>query len=92
MGGRGSHPFGWVALALVVVAYARVILELAGAALALAIAVRILTAVPWRPLAARMVSRGNRAVRRGTDEAATERSRFEVLPGGREGDRPGDQG
>jgi len=92
MGGRGTHPLGWAALALVVVAYARVILELAGAAAALAIAVRILTAVPWSPLVAQMTSRRNRPVRRGAGEAAAERSRFDVLPGGCEGDRPGDQG
>ena len=44
MGGHGSHPLGWTVLALVVVAYAHVILELAGAGLALAIAARIMTA------------------------------------------------
>ena len=31
MGGHGSHPLGWTVLALVVVAYAHVILELAAA-------------------------------------------------------------
>ena len=46
MGGRGSHPLGWTALALVMVAYAHLILVLAGAGLMLAIAARILTALP----------------------------------------------
>jgi hypothetical protein len=43
MGGHGSHPLAWTVLALVVVAYAHVILELAAAGLALAIAARIMT-------------------------------------------------
>jgi len=57
MGGHGSHPLGWTMLALVVVAYAHVILELAAAGLALAIAARVMTATPWRPLVDRVLSR-----------------------------------
>jgi hypothetical protein len=56
MGGHGSHPLGWTVLALVVVAYAHVILELAAAGLALAIVARIMTASPWRVLVDRVTS------------------------------------
>jgi hypothetical protein len=56
MGGHGSQPLGWTVLALVIVAYAHVILELAAAGLALAIAARIVTASPWRVLVDRMTS------------------------------------
>ena len=68
MGGRGSHPLGWTVLALVIVAYAHVILELAAAGLALAIAARVMTATPWRPLVDRVLSRHKR--RRGRDRDA----------------------
>jgi hypothetical protein len=47
-------------LALVVVAYAHVILELAAAGLALAIAARIMTAAPWPVLVNRVTSRYGR--------------------------------
>ena len=57
MGGHGSRPLGWTVLALVVVAYAHVILELAAAGLALAIAMRVMTGPPWRPLVDRVLSR-----------------------------------
>ena len=42
MGVRTPGPVGWAAVALLAVAYAHVLLELAGAALAIAIAVRLL--------------------------------------------------
>ncbi len=70
MGGHGSHPLGWTVLALVVVAYAHVILELAAAGLALAIATRVMTATPWRPLVDRALSRHDRLGRRGHDAIA----------------------
>ena len=66
MGGHGSHPLGWTVLALVVVAYAHVILELAAAGLALAIATRIMTGTPWRLLVDRVLSRYDRRGRRGS--------------------------
>lgn len=67
MGGHGSHPLGWTVLALVVVAYAHVILELAGAALALAIATRIMTAASTRILIDRVMSRRHRRGHTGRD-------------------------
>ena len=71
MGGHGS-PLGWTVLALVVVAYAHVILELAAAGLALAIAARIMTASPWRVLVDRVTSRYDRRVGgRGRDAIVT---------------------
>lgn len=70
MGGHGSHPLGWTVLALVVAAYAHVILELATAGLALAIATRVMTATPWRPLVDRVLSRHDRLGRRGHDAIA----------------------
>jgi hypothetical protein len=70
MGGHGSHPLGWTVLALVVVAYAHVILELAAAGLALAIAMRIMTGTPWRPLVDRVLSRYDRRGGRGRDAIA----------------------
>jgi len=60
MGGHGSHPLGWTMLALVVVAYAHVILELTAAVLALAIATRVMAGTPWRPLVDRVLSRYDR--------------------------------
>jgi hypothetical protein len=68
MGGHGSHPLGWTVLALVVVAYAHVILELAAAGLALAIAARIMTAAPWRVLVDKVTS--SNGWRRRRDRAA----------------------
>jgi hypothetical protein len=90
MGGHGSHPLGWTMLALVVVAYAHVILELAAAGLALAIAARIMTAAPWRVLIHRVTSscdprgrRGRHAVgAAGTGSAASANGR-EVDPSAR---------
>ena len=67
MGGHGTHPLGWTMLALVIVAYAHVILELAAAGLALAIATRIMTAAPWRVLVDRMTSTCGRRRRRDRD-------------------------
>jgi hypothetical protein len=67
MGGHGSDPLGWTVLALVVVAYAHVILELAAAGLALAIAARIMTASPWRVLVDRVTSSYARRGRRDRD-------------------------
>ena len=78
MGGHGSHPLGWTVLALVVVAYAHAILELAAAGLALAIAARIMTGAPSRPLVARVMCRQDRRARRGSDAIATQRSIFEA--------------
>ena len=70
MGGHGSHPLGWTMLALVVVAYAHVILELAAAGLALAIATRVMTGTPWGPLVDRVSTRHRRRGRRGRDAIA----------------------
>ena len=67
MGGHGSHPLGWAALALVVVAYAHVIFELALAALALAIAARVMTGAPWRSVVGWMTSRPDGRLRRRRD-------------------------
>jgi hypothetical protein len=75
MGGHGSHPLGWTVLALVIVAYAHVILELAAAGLAIAIAARIMTAAPWRVLVDRVLSRYDRRGGRGHDAIATAASR-----------------
>ena len=66
MGGHGSHPLGWTVLALVVVAYAHVILELAAAGLAVAIATRVMTGTPWRALVDRVRSSYDRRGRRGS--------------------------
>lgn len=72
MGGHGSNLLGWTVLALVVVAYAHVILELAAAGLALAIATRVMTGTPWRPLVDLVLSRHDRRVGgRGRDAIAT---------------------
>jgi len=46
---RGHHPVGWAATLLIAVAYAHVLMELAGAVLAVAVAVRLLLA-PARDL------------------------------------------
>jgi hypothetical protein len=70
MGGHGSHPLGWTVLALVVVAYAHVILELAVAGLALAIATRVVTGTPWRPLVDRVLCRYDLRGGRGRDAIA----------------------
>jgi hypothetical protein len=70
MGGHGSQPLGWTVLALVVVAYAHVILDLAAAGLALAIATRVMTGTPWRPLVDRVLSRHDRWGGRGRDAIA----------------------
>jgi hypothetical protein len=91
MGGHGSHPLGWTVLALVVVAYAHVILELAAAGLALAIAARVMTAAPWRVLVDRVMSSGPAAATR----ARRDRSRRAALDepvGGHETDRAGEPG
>ncbi len=45
---RGHNPLGWAATLLIAVAYAHVLLELAGAVLAVAVAVRLLVASPIR--------------------------------------------
>ena len=44
MRGAGHGPVGWAATLLIAVAYAHVLLELAAAVLAVAVAVRLLTA------------------------------------------------
>jgi hypothetical protein len=46
---RGNSPVGWVATLLIAVAYAHLLLELAGAVLVVAVAVRLLLA-PARDL------------------------------------------
>jgi hypothetical protein len=84
MGGHGSHPLCWTVLALVVVAYSHVILELAAAGLALAIAARVITTTPWRPLVDRVLSRYGRRDGRGCDAIATAAS-----PPGPSADRRG---
>ena len=91
MGGHGSHPLGWTVLALVVVAYAHVILELAAAGFALAIATRIMTGAPSRPLVDRVMCRQDRRARRGSDAIATQRSIIEAHASGREVDRSAHQ-
>jgi len=88
MGGHGSHPLGWTVLALVVVAYAHVILELAAAGLALAVATRVATGAPPRMLADRAMSRYDRRERRGRDAIGTEASRSEAPANARGLDRP----
>ena len=70
MGGHGSHPLGWTVLALVVVAYAHVILELAAAGLALVIAARVMTATQWRLVVDRVLSRYGRPGGRGREAIA----------------------
>jgi hypothetical protein len=87
MGGHGSHPLGWTVLALVVVAYAHVILELAAAGLALAIAARIMTAAPWRVLVDRVTSNYGRRARRDRDAVGAARSTSAASASGREVDR-----
>ncbi len=84
MRGHGSHPLGWTMLALVVVAYAHVILELAAAGLALAIAARIMTAAPWRVLVDRVTSSHDRRGRRGRDAVGPDGSRPAASAGRRE--------
>jgi hypothetical protein len=64
MGGHGSHPLGWTVLALVVVAYAHVILELTAAALALAITAWILGGLGRHSLAGRLSRHQDRIGRR----------------------------
>ena len=70
MGGHGSDPLGWTVLALVVVAYAHVILELAAAGLALVIAARVMTATQWRLVVDRVLSRYGRRGGRGREAIA----------------------
>jgi hypothetical protein len=84
MGGHGSHPLGWTVLALVVVAYAHVILELAAAGLALAIAARIMTAAPWRVLIDRVTSGSGRRGRPGRDAVGAAGSTSAASASGRE--------
>jgi hypothetical protein len=86
MGGHGSHPLGWTVLALVVVAYAHVILELAAAGLALAIAARLMTASPWRPLVDRVTSSYGRRGRRDRDAVGAAGARSAASASGREVD------
>ena len=91
MGRRGSHPLGWTVLALLVVAYAHVILELAGAAVALAVAVRILAARPPGTLVGWIVSWQQRRGRRDRRDLAARRSSVEAPASGREFDRSSSQ-
>jgi hypothetical protein len=78
-------------LALLVVAYAHVILELAGAAVALAVAFRILAARPPGTLAGWIVSWQQRRGRRDRRDLATRRSSVEAPAGVREFDRSSTQ-
>jgi len=89
MGGHGSHPLEWTMLALVVVAYAHVILELAVAGLALAITVGIVTAAPARTLLDRVMSHQNGRRRPRVDDAGPRGSTSEAAADGRAVDRPG---
>jgi hypothetical protein len=74
IGGHGSHPLGWTVLALVVVAYAHVILEHATAGLALAIALGILGGPARAALVDRLAHCQGRLGRRGRDVVTGERS------------------
>jgi hypothetical protein len=87
MGGHGSHPVGWTVLALVVVAYAHVILELAAAGLALAIAARIMTAAPWRVLVDRATSSYDRRGQRDRDAVGAPATTSGASADGRDVDR-----
>jgi hypothetical protein len=53
MRGHGSTPLGWAATLLIAVAYAHVLLELAGAMLAVAVAARLLVSSVRTALCAR---------------------------------------
>jgi hypothetical protein len=86
MGGHGSHPLGWTVLALVVVAYAHVILEIAAAGLALAIATRVMTAAPWRVLVDRLTPSYDRRGRRRRDAIAAPASTSGASADGRDVD------
>ena len=92
MGGHGSHPLGWTVLALVVVAYAHAIVELAAAGLALAIAARIMTDSPWRVLVDRMTSSYGRRRRRDRDAGGSTGSQSAAVASGREIDPPAGEG
>jgi hypothetical protein len=81
MRGHGSHPLGWTALALVVVSYAHVILEMAAAGLALAIAVRILGCPARAAFADRLARFQGRIGRHDRDVTADPCSTFESPPG-----------
>jgi hypothetical protein len=91
MGSRGTHPLSWAALALLLVAYAHVILELAGATVALAVAVRILAARPPGTLVGWIVCWQERRDRRGRRGLGTRRSSVEAPASGREFDRSSSQ-
>jgi hypothetical protein len=91
MGGHGSHPLGWTVLALVVVAYAHVILEIAAAAVALAIAARIMTGAPWQTLVGWVMSWPDRRARRRRDATDSLRPPVDVQAGSGEVDRPARQ-
>jgi hypothetical protein len=80
MGGHGSHPLGWTVLALVVVAYAHVILETAAAALALAIATRIMIGAPWKTLVSRVMFWPDRRARRRRDRTDRLRAAVDAQP------------
>jgi hypothetical protein len=86
MGGHGSDPLGWTVLALVVVAYAHVILELAAAGLALAIAARIMNAAPWQVLIDRVTSSHDGRGRRGREAVGAAGARSAASASGREVD------
>jgi len=73
MGVRIPRPVGWAAVALLAVAYAQVLVELAGAALAVAIAVRLLGG-PVREAIGDRVRGGRLLERPPCEAAAVERS------------------
>jgi hypothetical protein len=68
MGGQGSHPLGWATVALIVVAYAHVIFEVAAAVLLLVIAARALCSPTPELLAREVRRRVHRHRRRGEIE------------------------
>ena len=65
-------PLGWAATMLIAVAYAHVLLELAAAVLAIAVAVRLLTAPPCELLSAR-ARRSGLPGRRRSDAVVSDR-------------------
>jgi hypothetical protein len=91
MGGHGSHPLAWTVLALVVVAYAHVILELACAGLALAIATRVVTRASAWMLVDRLMPGNARRKRGGRSAIAAQASRSAAPVTGRGVDRAGDR-
>jgi hypothetical protein len=80
MRGQAQTPFGWAALALVVVAYAHVILEIVVAMLAVAVAARVAMS-PAPGLAIRQLHRYRRAHELEKGMAAVEGDAMQRAPG-----------